>query len=347
MVLVALVTGFGLVSHGLIAATNLVMLFLLAVVIVALRWALGPAIFTAIIGVLAFDFFIVPPRLTLAVSDTQYLLTFAGLLITGVVISTLAARARQRADEAVERAHLLEQAREAELLRAKEKLHSALLNSISHDLRTPLATITGAVSSLRDAAAPLDDATRSELIDDIATEADRLNRLVGNLLDMARVEAGALKVTAAPGDIAGVIGAALERRADALDGRLVTLDVPRDLPPVLMSEPLVAQVLVCLLDNALKYSPPDSPIDVAAAVAGPEVSVAVADRGVGFPAGDERRIFDKFYRVERPGRVGGTGLGLAIARGIVEALGGEIRAEQRAGGGSVFRFTLPVAAEEP
>jgi K+-sensing histidine kinase KdpD len=347
LALVALVTGFGLITHGLIAATNLVMLFLLAVVIVALRFGLGPAIFTAIIGVLAFDFFIVPPRLTLAVSDTQYLLTFAGLLITGVVISTLAARARQRADEAVERAQLVEQAREAELLRAKEKLHSALLNSISHDLRTPLATITGAVSSLRDPSAPLDDATRSELIGDIASEADRLNRLVGNLLDMARVEAGALTLAAAPGDIAEVIGAALERRADALDGRPVTLDVPRDLPPVLMSEPLVAQVLVCLLDNALKYSPPDSPLDVAAAVAGPLVSVSVADRGVGFPAGDERRIFDKFYRVERPGRVSGTGLGLAIARGIVEALGGEIRAEHRPGGGSVFRFTLPVAAEEP
>jgi two-component system sensor histidine kinase KdpD len=343
LALVALVTGSGLVTHGLIAPTNLVMLFLLAVVIVALRFGLGPAIFTAITGVLAFDFFIVPPRLTLAVSDTQYLLTFAGLLITGVVISTLAARARQRADEAVERARLVEQAREAELLRAREKLHSALLNSISHDLRTPLATITGAVSSLRDPAAPLDDATKRELIGDIASEADRLNRLVGNLLDMARVEAGALKVSAAPGDIAEVIGAALERRADALECRPLTLDVPRDLPPVLMSEPLVAQVLVCLLDNAFKYSPSGSPIDVSARVAGAKVGVSVADRGAGFPEGDERRIFDKFYRVERPGHVGGTGLGLAIARGIIEALGGEICAEHRPGGGSIFRFTLPVA----
>jgi two-component system sensor histidine kinase KdpD len=345
LLLVALVTGFGLVTHGLINPTNLVMLFLLAVVIVALRWGLGPAIFTALAGVIGFDFFIVPPRLTFAVSDTQYLLTFAGLLITGVVISTLAARARQRADEAVERAHLLEQAREAELLRATEKLHSALLNSISHDLRTPLASITGAVSALRDPDAQLDAATRADLIGDIAAEAERLNRLVGNLLDMTRVEAGALHVARDPGDLAEVIGAALEQRADAVKERALTLRVPRDLPPVRMSEPLIAQVVVNLIDNALKYSAPAGKIDIIVAVEGDRVAVEVADRGIGFPEGDEVRIFDKFYRVQQPGRVGGTGLGLAIARGIIEAHGGEISAARRPGGGSVFRFALPVATE--
>lgn len=343
--LVAAITAFGLITHGLIAATNLVMLFLLAVVIVALRWGLGPAIFTALAGVIAFDFFIVPPRLTLAVSDTQYLLTFVGLLVTGVVISTLAARARQRADEAVERAHLLEQAREAELLRATEKLQTALLNSISHDLRTPLASITGAVSSLRDGEVQLDEATRSELIDDIAAEADRLNRLVGNLLDMTRIEAGALRRTREAGDMAEVIGAALEQRAAALKGRRLNLQVPRDLPPVLISEPLVVQVMVNLLDNALKYSPGGAPVEVTAHAEDKVMTVEVADRGAGFPEGDERRIFDKFYRVQAPGRVSGTGLGLAIVKGIVEAHGGAIVAEHRPGGGSVFRFTLPLAAE--
>jgi two-component system sensor histidine kinase KdpD len=347
LALVAMTTGFGLVTHGLIAPTNLVMLFLLAVVIVALRWGLGPAIFTALAGVLAFDFFIVPPRLTLVVSDTQYLLTFAGLLVTGVVISTLAARARQRADEAVERAQLLEQAREAELLRATEKLQAALLNSISHDLRTPLATITGAVSSLRDPDVQLDEATRGELIADIAAEADRLNRLVGNLLDMSRVEAGALRGLSEPGDIAEVIGAALEQRAAALAGRPLTLRVPRDLPTVPMSEALIAHALVNLLDNAVKYSPDGAPIEVSAAVEGPWLAVEVADRGAGFPEGDEQRIFDKFYRVQHPGRVSGTGLGLAIAKGIVEAHQGAIRAARRAGGGSLFRFTLPLEREQP
>jgi two-component system sensor histidine kinase KdpD len=263
-----------------------------------------------------------------------------------VVISTLAARARQRADEAEERAHLLEQAREAEVLRATEKLQSALLNSISHDLRTPLASITGAVSSLRDPEVQLDETTRSELITDIATEADRLNRLVGNLLDMSRVEAGALPVTREAGDLAEVIGAALEQRAAQLKERRLTLRVPRDLPPVPMSEPLIVQVMVNLLDNALKYSRDGTPIEVGAAIKDVGVTVEVADRGVGFPEGDERRIFDKFYRVEQPGRVSGTGLGLAIAKGIIEAHGGDIIAEHRPGGGSVFRFMLPLVQEE-
>jgi len=346
LALVAAVTVVGLVTHGLIIATNLVMLFLLAVVIVALRWGLGPAIFTAFASVVAFDFFIIPPRLTFEVADTQYLLTFVGLLITGIVISTLAARARQQAFEAVERAQLMEQAREAELLRATEKLQTALLNSISHDLRTPLASITGAVSSLRDPEVQLDETTRAELIGDIAEEADRLNRLVGNLLDMTRVEAGALHIKAEIGDMAEVIGAALEQRAPALKKRPLELRVPRDLPPVSMSEPLIVQVMVNLLDNALKYSPEGSPVEVAVAVEGELVSVQVSDRGVGFPEGDERHIFDKFYRVQHPGRVTGTGLGLAIAKGIVEAHGGEIVADHRAGGGSVFCFTLPLAKEE-
>ncbi len=345
LALVGLVTVFGVLIHGLIAPTNLVMLFLLAVVIVALRWGLGPSIFSALVSVLAFDFFLVPPRHTLAVSDTQYLLTFFGLLITGVVISTLASRARQRADEAEERAHLLEQAREAEILRATEKLQSALLNSISHDLRTPLASITGAVSSLRDGEVQLDETTRGELIGDIATEADRLNRLVGNLLDMSRVEAGALKMTREAGDMAEVIGAALEQRAGPLKERPLALPVPRDLPPVMMSEPLVVQVMVNLLDNALKYSGDGTPIEVTAHAQDGVMAVQVADRGVGFPEGDERRIFDKFYRVQRPGRVMGTGLGLAIAKGIIEAHGGEITAEHREGGGSIFRFTLPTASD--
>ncbi len=345
LALVGLVTVFGVLIHGLIAPTNLVMLFLLAVVIVALRWGLGPSIFTALVSVLAFDFFLIPPRHTLAVSDTQYLLTFFGLLVTGVVISTLASRARQRADEAIERAHLMEQAREAELLRATEKLQRALLNSISHDLRTPLASITGAVSSLRDPEVQLDEATRGELIGDIAAEADRLNRLVGNLLDMSRVEAGALTMTREAGDMAEVIGAALEQRTGLLKERPLALRVPRDLPPVMMSEPLVVQVMVNLLDNALKYSGSGAPIEVTACEYDAQVMVEVADRGVGFPEGDERRIFDKFYRVQQPGRVMGTGLGLAIAKGIIEAHGGEITAEHRPGGGSVFRFTLPLAKE--
>ena len=132
-----------------------------------------------------------------------------------------------------------------------------------------------------------------------------------------------------------------------LKDRTLLLRVQRDLPPVPMSEPLIVQVVVNLLDNALKYSGDEAAIELSAALEGAAVAVAVSDRGVGFPEGDEGHIFDKFYRVQQPGRVSGTGLGLAIAKGIVEAHGGEIAAEHRPGGGSIFRFTLPVAREGP
>jgi two-component system sensor histidine kinase KdpD len=170
-----------------------------------------------------------------------------------------------------------------------------------------------------------------------------LNRLVSNLLDMSRLEAGALHMTREVGDIAEVIGAALAQRTAQLRERSVALHVPNDLPPVLMSEVLIVQVMVNLVDNALKYSPDRAPIEVTARPDGDEMIVEVADRGVGFPEGDEQRVFDKFYRVQQPGRVSGTGLGLAIAKGIVEAHGGRISAQHRAGGGSIFRFALPIS----
>jgi two-component system sensor histidine kinase KdpD len=242
---------------------------------------------------------------------------------------------------AIERVQLAEQAQQAQLLQAAEKLQGALLNSISHDLRTPLVSITGALTTLEADGEGLDAATRRNLVVVAREEADRLNRLVGNLLDMSRIEAGALRVHREPGDVQEVIGAALERLDAALRDRPVTVDVPASLPAVPMDFVLIVQVLVNLVDNALKYSPAGSPIEIRCRAERNQVQITVADRGSGIPPEDLERIFDKFFRVQRPEATAGTGLGLAICKGIVEAHGGRIWAENRPDGGAVLTLVLP------
>jgi two-component system sensor histidine kinase KdpD len=246
---------------------------------------------------------------------------------------------------AIERVHLAETARNAQLLEATEKLQTALLNSISHDLRTPLVSVTGALSTLADGE-KLDEKSRRELIEMAHEEAKRLNRLVGNLLDMTRIEAGALRLQRQPCDVQDVIGSALEEISDRLSGRDVKVDAPDDLPLVPLDAALIVHVLVNLLDNALKYSPAGSPIELRARVADSNVVIEVSDHGIGIPPDELERVFDKFYRVNHPGSIGGTGLGLSICKGIVEAHGGTIRAESRPGGGATFIVSLPLDAPD-
>jgi two-component system sensor histidine kinase KdpD len=243
---------------------------------------------------------------------------------------------------AIERANLDTQARQAEILQVTEKLQSALLNSISHDLRTPLVSITGALSSLEDDRAHLDDEMRLRLVRNARGEAERLNRLVGNLLDMTRLEAGALKLKQEPGDIQDAIGAALNQLGGRVEGRHIAIDVADDVPLVEMDFVMIVQVLVNLLDNALKYSPPETVIDVQGRVASGHLEVSVGDRGIGIPPEDLQHVFDKSFRVQHPGSVSGTGLGLSICKGLVEAHGGFIAAENRLGGGTVVTFALPI-----
>lgn len=464
-----------------ISPTNLIMFYLLAVVVAAVYLGRGPAVVTSLLGVLAFDFFFVPPHLTFAVSDTEYLLTFLGLFIVGVVISQLTARFREQTDAAqrrereantlyalsrdlaiapdldaimeaiianvsetfgrdvvvllpsqaagnilepyatspgfqldeseqavaawafqhrqpagrgtdtlpavaarytplqtargvigvmgiaprdttrymtpeqrrlleafaslaavaIERAQLEEAARTSQVLEATEKLQTALLNSISHDLRTPLVSITGTLTSLQEDGAQLDDHAKQNLIENARQEADRLNRLVGNLLDMTRVESGAMQIHREPAEVEDVIGSALEQLKARLDERPVHIEIPKDLPLVPLDFGLMTQVLVNLIDNATKYSPSDSPIEIKASKTSNAVEIEVADRGIGIPPADLKRVFDKFYRVQRPESVSGTGMGLAICKGIVEAHGGQIEAENRDGGGTIIRLTLP------
>ena len=238
---------------------------------------------------------------------------------------------------AVERASLAEQARQAELLQATEKLQTALLNSISHDLRTPLVSITGALSSLREETSHLDQEDRDSLIDTAYGEAERLNRLVGNLLNMTRLEAGAIHLNREPCDIQDAIGSALEELEERLGDRQIKVDVPRIPPLISLDFALFVQVLVNLLDNAVKYSPPDTRIEVDRVFRAQDaVQIEICDRGIGIPPEDLERVFDKFYRVQRPESVSGTGLGLAICKGIIEAHGGNIQASNRPGGGTII-----------
>ncbi len=480
--LVALATVIGHLIHSYLEPVNLVMLYLAGTVAAAIYLGRGPALLTSLIGVLAFDFFLVPPYLTFAVSDTQYLITFVGLFLVSLVVSSLAARTQEQAEAAiqreahtsalyalgrdltaaadlhqvaeivtshisqvfgrdvalflpeygklklfaataeytpdanemavatwafehdqpaglgtdtlpaaslrcqplktvrgqigvlgihpkegekflspdqrqvfsafanqaalaVERASLAEQARQAELLQATEKLQTALLNSISHDLRTPLVSITGALSSLREESLNINQEDRDSLLDTAFGEAERLNRLVGNLLNMTRLEANAIHLRLEPCDIQDVIGAALDQLEERLGEKPVVVTIPGDLPLVSLDFALFGQVLVNVIDNALKYSPKESQIDIDAAQTDQEVRIRVSDRGIGIPEEDLERVFDKFYRVSRPESVSGTGLGLAICKGIVEAHGGKIGAAIREGGGAVITILLPKGKE--
>ena len=482
---VALCTVVAWLAFPHLGPSSLTMVYLLAVVLVAARFGRGPSVLASVLSVAAFDFFFVPPYLTLRVADTQYLVTFAVMLGVALVIGTLTVRIRQQADSAghreqrtaalyamsrelaslrgvddlvraaarhigkvfasevgvflpgpdgrlvpradpvatpggntseeevtrwvyeqsqtaglwsatlpgrtlylplvasrgtigvlgvrpaqpqafaapeqrhlletfvaqtalaIERAMLAEEAHGAQLKVESERLRNALLSSVSHDLRTPLATITGAASGLLEETDRLDAAARRELLHAIHEEADRLNRLVNNLLDMTRLEAGAVQVRKDWHPMEELVGAALARVGGRLQDRPVMTRLPPDLPLVPLDGVLMEQVLINLLDNVIKHTPPGSPIEIAAVVDDGHVRLEVADRGPGLSPGDETRVFEKFYQAELGGTGRGVGLGLTICRGIVEAHGGRITAENRAGGGLVFRVVLPLQDKPP
>ena len=467
-----------------VAPATLIMEYLVGTVIVAVRYGRGPSIMASLLSVLAFDFFFVPPHLTFAVSDTQYVFTFAVMLLVALTISGLttqiqgqATAARERelrstslyemsrdfastrevetlaqigmrhiqkllggqvvillADEnrmlhvhgldttsatlteqemgiarwvyehgqegglgtetlpgarglylplrtpqgklgvlgvypsearrqlspdqmhlletfanqtalAIERARLSEESEQAQIQIETERMRNSLLSSVSHDLRTPLAAITGATSGLLQHEDRLGSRER-ELAQIAYEEAERLNRLVGNLLEMTRLESGSVTAEKEWQPLEEVIGTTLLRLDKALQDHPLEANLPDDLPLVPIDGVLIEQVLVNLLENAVKYTPPGTPIELRARQEGNMVVVEVADRGPGLPPGSEERIFDKFYRV-KPAVASGAGLGLAISRAIIEVHGGRIWATNRSGGGAEFHFTLPLDGEPP
>jgi two-component system sensor histidine kinase KdpD len=466
------------------APANLIMEYLVGIVIVAARYGRGPSIIASVLSVFAFDFFFVPPYLTFHVTDAEYLITFAVMLLVALTISNMTIRIKEQAEAArererrttslyemsrdfasnsevdelariaarhienlfvsqvilllpdennylkvygsetaskkltaqergvarwvydhgqeaglgtqtlpgargmylplltpkgkigvlgvypsqpshllspdqmhlletfanqtalaMERAQLTDEAEQARVQIETERLRNSLLSSVSHDLRTPLAAITGAASGLLERNHNLDPRGR-ELAQVAYEEAERLNRLVSNLLEMTRLESGGVNVEKEWQPLEEVVGTTLLRLERLFEDHPLKTHLPDDLPLVPIDAVLIEQVLVNLLENAVKYTPTGSPIDLSAWAEGQEVIVEVADRGPGLPPGDEKRIFDKFYRV-RPTTASGVGLGLAICRAVIEAHGGRIWAENRAGGGAVFRFTLPLDGEPP
>jgi two-component system sensor histidine kinase KdpD len=188
----------------------------------------------------------------------------------------------------------------------------------------------------------LDESARRSLIETASEEADRLNRLVGNLLDMTRLESGAMHFKKEACDIQDLVGSTLEELGGRLGNRSIHIDIPLELPLIPLDFVLVERVLVNVIDNALKYSPANTPIEIKAHAAGAFLEIEVADRGTGIPLEDLNRVFDKFYRVQRPDNISGTGLGLSISKGIVQAHGGFIAAENRPDGGTIITISLPL-----
>ncbi len=469
-------TGVALALRPHVAATNLVMVYLLGVVTVATRCSRRTAVAASLLSVAAFDFFCVPPYLTFRISDYQYVITFAAMLITVLVISTQTARIRQHAADAlarearnetlyrlsrrlagqgrtmdvarlaseyaeevfggkvviflpqdgkidfrrrssdrlpvpssdepaaqwafehsensgngmpamasaaglyiplrgaretvgvmgvaptqrgriptqqmqllevvanqaamaIERARSQHAAETARMQMETEQMRSSLLSAVSHDLRTPLASITGAASTLRSQGDKLAPETRQDLLDSIADEAERLSRLVSNLLDMTRLQSGVeLRRDLYP--LEEIVGAALQRMERQLGGRQVTTSLPETLPLVYADDVLLGQLVLNLLENATKYTPEGTPIELVAESLSDSVVLEIRDHGPGLSPGEENRIFDKFYR-GRSDAVRGAGLGLAICRAVIEAHEGTIEAFNGSGGGAVFRIRIP------
>jgi len=248
---------------------------------------------------------------------------------------------------AIERIALAKGLDEARVLAETERLRAALLTSISHDLRTPLASILGTVSSLRSFPERYSSTEREELLTTLQDEAERLNRFVSNLLDMTRIESGAIELKLELIDVTEIVGSALQRAGNVLAGHRVEVAIEPELPMLRLAAVLFEQVLFNLLDNAAKYSPAGSRIDIRATRDGELVEIEVVDEGPGIPPADFERIFDKFYRVHaQDRRRAGTGLGLAICRGFVEALGGWIVARNRRDrSGAVLTIRMPVVPE--
>jgi K+-sensing histidine kinase KdpD len=359
--------------HEQINSTTVALAFLLVVLFVALFWGSRPALLASVVAAVCFNYFFLPPLYTLTIAHPQNWVALIVFFTTAMAVGQLSALAKQRAEEAEQaRSEIeslyrqlqvaFEQASQAEALKQSEKLKSALLDAVTHDLRTPLASIKASITTLIDEAqgrteddqpVSLDAASRFEMLEIINEESDRLNRFIGGLIEMARIEAGELGLRRRWGPIDEMVSAAIARADPVTQRHFVRIDIEKELPVVRVDERAVSEVVYTLVDNAAKYSPEGSSIRINARRAGEEViQVEVEDNGCGIPPEFRERVFEKFFRATRDGDItthqpSGTGMGLAIAKGIVEAHQGKIWIEPGTGGkGTRVVFTLPIGDEE-
>jgi K+-sensing histidine kinase KdpD len=318
--------------------------FLLIVLVVAAMATFWAAALVSVLAMLAFNFFFLPPVGTLYLSEAENWVALFVFLVVSLVASNLSTAARARAQEAVDRAQLVEARKAADLARQGEELKSALLASIAHNLRTPLTAIRIAASNLQ--SSWLSDADRHEQGDLILTEVERLNRLFQNILEMARIDAGAISTDLRWVDPSEILEAARDQVGLAL--RHHNLDLKIDSDVLVQVDPLLtASALTHVLENAAQYSPPESWIFVTLAVSRDGLTMGVRDQGRGIDAGDLPHLFERFYRgAESKRRVAGTGMGLSIASGLIAAEHGRIWAENCPGGGAQFTIVIP-AAQKP
>jgi two-component system sensor histidine kinase KdpD len=325
-------TVVGLAMRPRFDLVNVAMVYLLGVVVIALRFPRGPAIAAAVGGVLAFDVLFVPPRGRLTVEDAQYVLTFAILVAVALVISRLVESVRR---QAVAQASL-------EVEAETERIRSALLASISHDLRTPLAVMAGASSSLAERGERLSAEERQALARSIFDQAREMSEHVAKVLQMTRLETGAIRLERDWTALGELVGAVLARLEERLRAHRVIVQLPEDLPLVRVDATLIEQALGNLLENCAKHTPAGTVVRVRAERRDAELVVTVEDYGGGLSDDELERVFAKFHHGAVEG--GGTdiGLGLAICRAIVRLHGGRAWAERVPAGGTAFRFTLPL-----
>ncbi len=323
-----------------LSLADVVILYLVGVVIVAWRFGLGPSIIAGLGGVAAFDFLILPPSFTFSL-EFGHAVTLVGMVFVSALVSGLTESLRREQARALRSERRTQKARlEAEV----ERVHAALLSSVSHDLRTPLATISASSQMLVRNHISMDPTLRGEMLTGIADEAERLDGLLRNLLAITRVETGELRLQVLPASLDEVLMDALRRVDHRLAGRRVNVNAQRGLPLVDLDVRLFEQALLNVLDNALRYSPAGSPLSIDTQQLDGQVQIRVVDAGVGVAEADRELVFEKFRRGSNaPRSDGGVGLGLTICRAILRAHGGEITMTAAESGGARVTLSLPTS----
>lgn len=370
---IAAVTGALKLFGEHVNSTTVALALLLVVLFIATGWGSRPAVFSSLLGVVCFNFFYLPPVGRLAVDDPDNWIALSAFLVTAVTAGQLSARAKRRAVEAdvgrreIERLYTelqdaFERASIAKALEQSERLKSALLDAVTHDLRTPLTSIKASVTTLledprarvgEEENGRLDAEGRREMLEVIDEETDRLNRFIEGLMELARIEAGEMHLHRRWASLEEIVTTALERASPLICHHKIQVHLNDGLPAVRVDDRSVAEVVYTLVDNAAKYSPAGTGINITAISADDRtVQLSVEDEGSGIPEAFRERVFDKFFRAMRDGDSGthqpsGTGMGLAIAKGIVEAHGGRIWIEDSTRHqGSRVVVTLPVGDDE-